>query len=118
MTGIERCKRAILDYEEAEWGELQPRETFDNPHEIGIAYCQFQSEYGDASDLEMVDEQWIVDLERNRVEMCIDGESQMNWTFNDADERAVWLEANLDFDYLIGIADGWCREHETWEDFK
>lgn len=112
MTGIERCKRAILDYEEAEWGDSQPRESFDNPHEVGIAYCQFQSMYGDKSSLEMADEQWIVNLERNRVEMCIDGESQVNYTFNDADEMADWLEENLDFDWLIGLADTWCEEHE------
>ena len=112
MDALERCKQAILNYEEAEWGDLQPLETFEKPWEIGIAYCQFQSEYGDASDLERSDEQWIVNLERNRVEMCIDGECQECYTFNDQDELADWLEENLDFDYLIGIADEWCREHE------
>lgn len=100
----EDAKRAIAEWTAEEYDYVfDEMEYADEPdNKIAIAYC----EYRDKVD---VDEQWYVDLD-DKVFYCeLNGEREP-----DLDKRFDTYEVALmclDFDWLIGEADGYIEEH-------
>lgn len=109
MDGLERCKQAILNYEEAEWGDLQPLETFEDITRIAVGYSQYETAHN------IYDEQWYVSLDEDLpgIWLEINGRTAYEEVFIDLDALATYLESwDFGYDYLIARADGYCEDME------
>ena len=99
MTRTE-AREAINAWANEEYGNSSSRES---DRKIGIAYSEYESD-----DLEVfVTEQWYADIVHCKLYCELNGEVCITKQYSSLGA----LILNLDFDYLIGEADNYIREH-------
>lgn len=106
---IKEAREAILDWilEEYSYDDGDVVELDEDDRKVGIAYCQYEDE--EDEDI-FVDEQWYADLVEKTLFCEIGNKVCITHKYETLEE----LIDSIDYEWLIGEADGYVIDHAEY----